>query len=105
MKKMAEYINKKVLKNRFVRRLNWLEKDVYDCYTQALYDDCKVCLNLIDEIPTIDDIPVVRCKNCKYFANAIVNSNGFLICHVNGMEITPKDFCSYGERKNGADNG
>lgn len=48
---------------------------------------------------------VVRCKDCKYFENATVNSNGFLICHATGMEIAPDDFCSYGERKEGADNG
>lgn len=53
----------------------------------------------VEEMPTIDAVPVVRCKGCKYLVNATVNSNGFLICHVNDMEIAPEDFCSYGERK------
>lgn len=54
----------------------------------------------------VDVAPVVRCKDCKYFVNATVNGNGFLICDISDMEITPNDFCSYGERKDeGADNG
>lgn len=44
-------------------------------------------------------VPVVRCRDCEYLVNAAVNANGFLICGVSGMEITPEDFCSYGERK------
>lgn len=59
----------------------------------------------VEEMPAVDAEVVVRCKDCKYLVNATVNSNGFLICHVNGMEIAPDDFCSYGERKDGADNG
>lgn len=59
----------------------------------------------IADIPAADVAPVVRCKDCKYLVNATVNSNGFLICHVNDMEIAPEDFCSYGERKDGAENG
>lgn len=59
----------------------------------------------IKELPAVDVAPVVRCKDCKYLVNETVNSNGFLICHVNDMEIAPEDFCSYGERKDGAENG
>lgn len=54
-------------------------------------------LAAIDLIPAADAAPVVRCKDCKYLANATVNSNGFLICHATGMEISPEDFCSYAE--------
>lgn len=59
----------------------------------------------VEEMPTVDAEVVVRCKDCKYLVNATVNSNGFLICNATGMEIAPEDFCSYGERKEGADNG
>lgn len=60
----------------------------------------------INAAPTADVAPVVRCKNCKYLANATVNDNGFLICDISDMEITPDDYCSYGERKDeGANNG
>ena len=53
---------------------------------------------LIDEQPTIDAVPVVRCQECRYYPTAKVNEKGFLICPASGMEITETDYCSYGER-------
>lgn len=44
---------------------------------------------------------VTRCKDCKHLVNAKVNANGFLICDISDMEITPDDFCSYGDPKEG----
>ena len=44
---------------------------------------------------------VTRCKNCAQKERATVNEKGFLICPASGMEITPGDFCSYGEPKEG----
>lgn len=53
----------------------------------------------IEAAPTIDAVPVVRCKDCSYWKTAKVNAKGFLICPASGMEITEDDYCSYGERK------
>lgn len=58
----------------------------------------------IDEAPTVDAIPVVRCRDCEYLVNAAVNANGFLICGVSDMEITTEDFCSHGERRKSNEN-
>ena len=78
---------------------------------------------LVDDQPTIDAVPVVRCdseqyrrgfndgimaaaselvhcRDCVYMLEAKVNTKGFLICPASGMEITDDDFCSYGERRN-----
>ena len=59
----------------------------------------QVFEKLVAGEPAVDAVPVVRCRDCEYFVNAAVNANGFLICGASGMEITPEDFCSYGERK------
>ena len=59
--------------------------------------------SFIDDAPTIDAVPVVRCRECIYFEDSQVNEKGFLICPASGMEITDMDFCSYGERKEGAE--
>ena len=56
----------------------------------------------IEKAPAVDAVEVVRCKDCVYWPKAKVNRKGFLICPARGMEITAKDFCSYGERR--ADN-
>ena len=64
-------------------------------------DAADAACRVIDNAPTVDAVVVTRCKDCEYLVNAVVNANGFLICDVSGMEITPDDFCSYGEPKEG----
>ena len=58
----------------------------------------------IPNVATVCDMQeVVRCKDCKFYKGAEVNERGFLVCPVSGMDITEYDYCSYGERKEGAD--
>lgn len=49
--------------------------------------------------PAADVAPVVRCRDCVHWREAVTNDKGFLICPASGMEITESDFCSYGERE------
>ena len=53
----------------------------------------------INDAPTVDAVPVVRCRECEYAKNAKVNKKGFLICPASHMEIVDDDYCSYGERE------
>lgn len=52
----------------------------------------------IEEVPTIDAVPVVRCKDCKFRKDVL--DNGCFLCNrkMIGM-VRPDDFCSFGERK------
>ena len=66
----------------------------------------------VDKAPTIDAVPVVRCRECKYSRINHLMKKDVLSCEnidVCGEEYlferNPNDFCSYGERKEGADNG
>ena len=53
----------------------------------------------ISEAPTVDAVPVVRCRECKHY-------DGKWMCKISGVPSRkPDDFCSHGERKEGADNG
>lgn len=61
-------------------------------------DSAIIAKETIDDAPTIDAVPVVRCQECRYYPTAKVNEKGFLICPASGMEITETDYCSYGER-------
>ena len=74
----------------------------------APYDDAswakENCLAEIDAAPTVDAVPVVRCRECKH------RGTDDCIFHIKGEladeELLLKldnDFCSYGERKEGAD--
>ena len=49
--------------------------------------------------PTVDAVPVVRCRECKYRDGTPGQPN--ILCG----QMHEDDFCSYGERKEGADNG
>lgn len=59
----------------------------------------------IDEAPTVDAVPVVRCRECRYrFKNNGHSKDGCPIIDAN-IWMDDDDFCSHGERKEGADNG
>ena len=59
-------------------------------------DRDEIALPFVNAAPTIDAEIVVRCKDCKYW--------DYGDCYRIEMS-RPDDFCSYGERKDGADNG
>ncbi len=94
---MAKYIEKEALKRRFEERLSWLRADVHDEYSAALCDGCEADMGLMNEVPVIDTVPVVRCKDCKYykpdeFYDACTLPQGLTL-------PVPNDFCCFGERE------
>ena len=58
----------------------------------------------VDKAPTIDAVSVVRCRECKH-----CDPENYHCDHPMGtaapLRRKPDDFCSYGELKEGADNG
>lgn len=52
----------------------------------------------------IDSVPVVRCKDCVYWASGANEDESWEYCYWFESEIDGNEFCSYGERKDGADN-
>lgn len=68
-----------------------------DCILSAL--TCITEGKEVNPVQPTDLVFLRRCKDCRYFENATVNSKGFLICHITGMDITPEDYCSYSETK------
>ena len=50
--------------------------------------------------PTVDAVPVVRCKDCIYSVPAIID--GLLKCELLLMTFFDDDFCSMGERREDA---
>lgn len=55
--------------------------------------------NAIDQAPTIDAVPVVRCKDCEHFRT---NDENVPYCsHPFGLnDPEPNGFCNYGRKKN-----
>ena len=61
-------------------------------------------IRLLEKFPTVDAVPVVRCKDCKWFADN--NDGEWFGCWLfQTIQIIPEDapkpedFCSYGEPK------
>lgn len=67
-------------------------------------------VRILEKAPTVDAVEVVRCKDCKWFADN--NDGDWFGCWLFQTiqiipEDTPKpdDYCSYGERKDGGRDG
>lgn len=61
---------------------------------------------ILKAIPTIDAVPVVRCRECKFYREFRTKryNQPMRLCYRMGkhdMEypVKPEDFCSYGQRK------
>ena len=105
---MSEYIEREAL----MEELAAIQSATYmsTCLTE---DECKGkrwmiarAIDAVKDAPAADVAEVVRCKDCKH--------NGTWQCHMEYDEYHPEadihhemhgddDFCSYGERKDGAE--
>ena len=63
--------------------------------------------DMISNVPTVDAVPVVRCRDCKHYKpqkkSAHWEHRAYYCNHVVTIKMQPDDFCSYGERKDGDD--
>ena len=69
---------------------------------QGLWVRFRAIEKAVSEIPTIDAIPVVRCKECKYLRidSDFMKGRYCAIRNVNGGGFCKdEDFCSYGKRR------
>ena len=68
-------------------------------------DGIDIAWNKIDQAPTIDAVPVVRCQDCIRRYNTDECPMCFLIEGEYCEYTNENGFCDRGERKEGADNG
>ena len=81
-------------------------------YADALMDEANsdgayvyVDAKQISEAPTVDAVPLVRCDKCVHYEMGVclkIYDDGSASRYA-WQERKPDDFCSYGERKEGAD--
>lgn len=75
------------------------------CAFDAFYD-------ALQDTPTVDAVPVVRCKECKHCRELNrkgwveeAYADGVLWCMNQSDGVWPDDFCSYGEQRGGGEDG
>ena len=75
---------------------------IKEAYTEGAYG--YVDAFQIASAPSIDAVPVVRCKDCKHYMlqkkSAHWENRANYCNRVAMIKTQPYDFCSYGERKN-----
>ena len=105
---MAEYIEREALMKNFcgydlakcVKYGNESAEQQHDSYsTMMMYE----IADEIEDAPTIDAVPVVRCRDCFYYTpvNDEIGKCVFLIGE--HQYVVPDGYCYLGERKEGAD--
>ena len=97
---MAEYIERESLLKEM------LGLHSIPVYIGHVTDEDKMfetMVEVVEEHPAADVVPVVRCKDCKHYTNIDTYRNpprlGFHWCNKLGNITKEKDYCSYGERR------
>lgn len=87
---MSELINR-------VELLNHLNKCIAELGGQSMVVDTvlRAVKGAVEEMPTVDAVEVVRCKDC-FLRTCKVGGQPNILC----WNMHEDDFCSYGERKN-----
>ena len=71
---------------------------------KAIYREAILAVkSILHSAKPIDAVEVVRCRECKYHEDT--NVTGFEHCCLYDLTMRYNDFCSYGKREGGADNG
>ena len=66
-----------------------------------LTDEFYGAMQVLDELPSADVVPVVRCKDCEW-AMKSTELPGWYMCKCEeafDYYAKPNDFCSYGKRR------
>ena len=82
--------------DEFEAALENTEYDISSAYEPDGYSHRLIC-KVLEETPTVDAVPVIRCRECKHMRRDNVGIfckvwNGYNGCGVDG-------FCSYGEKR------
>ena len=82
--------------------LSFEKMDADLCTTCGKHHTAEDVIMMIKTAPTVDAVPVVRCRECKHMIPQSHTRYCTVWNAVNGMG--DEGFCNYGERKEGADN-
>lgn len=54
---------------------------------------------IVKDAPTVDAVPVVRCKDCKYSEHWYRDKARCFLWHEKGIDVFENGFCNYAERR------
>lgn len=69
-----------------------------DYYHHKTKEQSESLKEALSRVPTVDAVPVVRCKDCKECeVRNTANYLPFLFCKHNGHSVSWAEYCSWGE--------
>ena len=100
---MDDLISRKALKKAIAAA--WTNYNTCPDYNELFKYFCDVVSAMSDELPAVDAVEVVRCKDCVNMGKRPPLPNGYREdCGwgvMNGHAVLPEDFCSNGETADG----
>lgn len=79
-----------------------IDADALKLEIACVYGSNPKYLNWLNHAPTVDAVPVVRCKDCKHYYEKqwVVGGGSYTGCWYQTIaNAQPNDFCSRAERK------
>ena len=103
---MDDLISRKAAIDYLMTNMNWHDEDGYT--VDDADDKHAIITDLINGIPAVDAVPVIRCKDCKHFEtykgchgrcnrHSTLALNGKFYSHTHWTN--EDDYCSSGERR------
>lgn len=78
----------------------WYNNDINPSWKQGIKDAVHVVETLcIDEEPTVDAVPVVRCKDCANCRKSTLAGRSWKHCAFIGNVVYDDNYCCWAERK------
>ena len=99
-KKAVEYINRQELMKERERAITVYENaNIFS--VRAIREGMKPLLNKIVDLPSVDVVEVVRCKNCNYSQPTSAVEGCYCCMLTSGLPqfVKPDEFCSRGSTK------
>ena len=80
-----------------------VEKVLTDLYIKRPLDSDRWVIEDIKEsiidLPTVDAVPVIRCKDCKSWRKSYFESVDGMVCNKTSYIMKPDDYCSMAKPK------
>lgn len=100
---MAEHIEREVAIKAVEEVVTAMESWITDYQVQR--HGLMTAITILDDVPAADVVPVTRCKDCKFWDRERISVEGLARCQTGETGIRYRkatDFCSRGERMDGA---
>ena len=94
---MAEYIDKGKLEQAMYRKAFIDDSDLTK-WDGGCWIRYKLFENVVKSIPTIDAVPVVRCKNCLHSKLNKMDNQSY-ICKISGGLFAENFYCASGRKR------